>query len=83
MFNKLYVYIGKNILPIIFILVGFGLLLTIFNLIDVVRKPAAINIVEGSVQHHLVWDNKGQCYFVRPWSGEVVYLIPVKDCDKK
>ena len=74
MFNKLYVYIGKNILPIIFILVGFGLLLTIFNLIDVVRKPAAINIVEGSVQHHLVWDNKGQCYFVRPYSGEVVYL---------
>jgi hypothetical protein len=83
MFNKLYVYIGKNILPIIFILVGFGLLLTIFNLIDVVRKPAAINIVEGSVQHHLVWDNKGQCYFVRPYSNEVVYLIRVQDCDKK
>ena len=83
MFNKLYVYVGKNILPIIFILVGFGLLLTIFNLIDVVRKPAAINIVEGSVQHHLVWDNKGQCYFVRPYSNEVVYLIRVQDCDKK
>ena len=83
MFNKLYLYVGKNILPIIFILVGFGLLLTIFNLIDVVRKPAAINIVEGSVQHHLVWDNKGQCYFVRPYAGQTVYLIRVEDCDKK
>ena len=83
MLDKFYVWFGKNIIKLIVTLVCLGLALTIFNLIDVVRKPAAINIVEGSVQHHLVWDNKGQCYFVRPYSGEVVYLIPVKDCDKK
>ena len=83
MFNRLYVWVGKNFLPVLFALIGIGLALTVFNLIDVVRKPSPINIVEGSVQHHLVWDNKGQCYFVRPYSTETVYLIPVKDCDKK
>ena len=83
MFNKLYVWVGKNFLPVLFSLIGIGLALTVFNLIDVVRKPSPINIVEGSVQHHLVWDNKGQCYFVRPYSSEVVYLIRVQDCDKK
>ena len=83
MLDKFYVWFGKNIIKLIVTLVCLGLALTIFNLIDVVRKPAAINIVEGSVQHHLVWDNKGQCYFVRPYSNEVVYLIRVQDCDKK
>ena len=83
MFNKLYEWVGKNVVPIISILVGFGLVLTILNLVEIVRRPADINISEGSVQHHLVWDNKGQCYFVRPYSNEVVYLIRVQDCDKK
>ena len=83
MFNKLYEWVGKNVVPIISILVGFGLVLTILNLVQIVRRPADINIPDGSVQHHLVWDNKGQCFFVRQWSGEVVYLIRVQDCDKK
>ena len=83
MLDKVYAWVGKNITFILTVLFGLGLILTILNLVQIVRRPAEINIPEGSVQHHLVWDNKGSCYFVRPWSGEVVYLIPVKDCDKK
>ena len=83
MFNKLYAWAGKNLPYILSISVVLALILTILNLVQIVRRPAEINIPECSVQHHLVWDNKGSCYFVRPWSGEVVYLIPVKDCDKK
>jgi hypothetical protein len=82
MFNKFYAWIGSNIIAIIFALAGISSALTIYNLVDVVRKPSPINIVEGSVQHHLVWDNKKQCYFVRPYSNEVVYLIRVPDCDR-
>lgn len=83
MFNKLYVWVGKNVLTLLVVLVLISSLVTIYNLIDVVRKPASIDVVEGSIQHHLVWDNKGSCYFVRPYSNEVVYLIRVPDCDKK
>ena len=83
MFNKLYEWFVKNRASILTLSVGVALILTILNLVEIVRRPAEINISEGSVQHHLVWDNKGQCYFVRPWSGEVVYLVRVADCDKK
>jgi hypothetical protein len=83
MFSKLYAWVGKNILVLIFVLLGVTSALTIYNLVDVVRKPAPINIVEGSIQHHLVWSNKGECFFVRPYSTETVYLIRVPDCDKK
>ena len=83
MFDKFYAWVGKNITFILTVSVGIALILTILNLVQIVRRPAQINISEGSVQHHLVWDNKGQCYFVRPYSNEVVYLIRVQDCDKK
>ena len=36
---------------------------------------------EGGIQNHLVWDIKGQCFFVRP-ANNAVYLIRVNDCDK-
>jgi hypothetical protein len=36
---------------------------------------------KGGIQNHLVWDIKGQCYFVRP-ATNTVYLIRVDDCDK-
>jgi hypothetical protein len=57
-------------------------LIAIINLVDIVRKPPSINVIEGSIQHHLVWSNKGECFFVRPHSSETVYLIRVQDCDK-
>lgn len=83
MFDKLYVWIGKNTIKILVLLIVISAGITVYNLVDVVRKPAPINVVEGSIQHHLVWSNKGECYFVRPYSTETVYLIRVNDCDKK
>lgn len=83
MFNKLYLWVGKNIIAVILSLLGISFVLTVYNLVDVVRKPASINIAEGSIQHHLVWSNKGECFFVRPYNNDVVYLIRVQDCDKK
>lgn len=83
MFNKVIDWCNKNSIKLF---IGFALLssfVAILNLVDIVRKPASINIVEGSIQHHLVWSNKGECFFVRPYSSEVVYLIRVQDCDKK
>jgi hypothetical protein len=82
MFNKLYLWIGKNALSVFVVAALFSSGIAIFNLVDVVRKPSAINVSEGSIQHHLVWSAKGECFFVRPYSNEVVYLIRVNDCDK-
>lgn len=82
MLNKLYLWVGKNIPTIILVLLIAASGISIFNLIEVVRKPTPITVVEGSIQHHLVWSIKGECYFVKPYSEETVYLIRVKDCDK-
>ena len=83
MFNKFYIWIGKHALGLFVIAILITAVTTVYNLVDVVRKPAPINVVEGSIQHHLVWSNKGECFFVRPYSTETVYLIRVQDCDKK
>ena len=83
MFNKLYAWIGKNSVVVILALLTLSSVIGIINLVDVVRKPATIDVIEGSIQHHLVWSNRGECFFVRPYSNETVYLIRVEDCDKK
>ena len=83
MFNKLYAWIGKNSVVVILALLTLSSVIGIINLVDVVRKPATIDVIEGSIQHHLVWSNKGECFFVRPYSTETIYLIRVQDCDKK
>jgi hypothetical protein len=83
MFDKLYAWIGKNTINIVVALVFASAGFTIYNLVDVVRKPTPIQVVEGSIQHHLVWSTKSECFFVRPFNEEVVYLIRVPDCDKK
>ena len=36
---------------------------------------------EGGIQNRLVWNIKGECFFVRP-ANNAVYLIRVNDCDK-
>ena len=36
---------------------------------------------KGGIQNHLVWNIKGECYFVRP-ATNTVYLVRVEDCDK-
>jgi hypothetical protein len=38
---------------------------------------------KDGIQNHLVWDIKGQCFFVRPKDDVTVYLISVHDCDRK
>jgi hypothetical protein len=83
MFNKLFLWLNKNSIPVLVTIALLTCLIAIINLVDIVRKPASINIAEGGIQHHLVWSNKGECYFVRPYSSDVVYLIRVQDCDKK
>jgi hypothetical protein len=82
MFDKFYVWVSNNTIAIFVSAVLFSCVVAIFNLIDVVRKPPTIEAIEGSIQHHLVWSLKGECFFVRPHSNETVYLIRVKDCDK-
>jgi hypothetical protein len=82
MLNKFYVWVGKNSMMVLLSLLFLSSLIAIINLVDIVRKPPSINVIEGSIQHHLVWSNKGECFFVRPHSSETVYLIRVQDCDK-
>ena len=54
MLDKFYVWVGKNMAFLLTTILGIGLVLTILNLVQIVRRPAEINIPEGSVQHHLV-----------------------------
>jgi glycerol uptake facilitator-like aquaporin len=44
------------------------------------ENPPLTEYKDG-IQNHLVWDIKGQCFFVRP-AVNTVYLIRVQDCDK-
>ena len=83
MFKSIGNWINVNVFKIIGAAIVFGALFTVYNLIDVSRKPAEIVVKEGSIQNRLVWSASGNCFFVRPMAGETVYLIPVKDCDKK
>ena len=83
MFKSILNWININAFKIIGVLIVIGACYTVFNLIDVSRKPAEIVVKEGSIQNRLVWSASGVCFFVRPMAGETVYLIPVKDCDKK
>ena len=45
-----------------------------------VENPPLTEYKDG-IQNHLVWNIKGECYFVRP-AVNTVYLIRVQDCDK-
>lgn len=83
MLNKFYGWVGKNALTLVVIAIVISCCITIYSLVDIVRKPPSLKDYGNGVQNHLVWSNKGECYFVRPYSDEVVYLIRVGDCDKK
>jgi len=45
-----------------------------------VENPPLPEYKDG-IQNRLVWNIKGECYFVRP-ATNTVYLIRVQDCDK-
>ena len=47
------------------------------------ETPESLKEFKDGVQNHLVWDVKGQCFFVRPHTDVTTYLIRVSDCDKK
>lgn len=83
MIKNLITCINNNAFKIIGVLIVLGACFTVYNLVDVNRKPPVIEVTKGSVQNHLVWAVNGKCYFVRPYSNETVYLIPVEDCDKR
>lgn len=61
-------------LVILLILLGFSFL------VNLIGNPPLTDL-KGGIQNHLVWNNKGECYFVRP-ATNTVYLIRVEDCDK-
>jgi hypothetical protein len=44
------------------------------------ENPPLTEYKDG-IQNRLVWNIKGECYFVRP-ATNTVYLIRVQDCDK-
>lgn len=71
-----------HLTEIAFILIIVSLSAAIFNLVDVVKKPPEVKELKGSIQNHLTWSVKGECYFVQPYSNGTVYLIRVEDCDK-
>ena len=64
------------------ILVIVAMASAIFNLVDVVKKPPEVKELKGSIQNHLTWSVRGECFFVQPYSNGTVYLIRVEDCDK-
>ena len=47
------------------------------------KKPELLKDYKDGVQNHLIWNIKGECFFVRPNDDITVYLIRVQDCDKK
>ena len=58
----------------------------VFDIYFILSKqgnPLELQEFKGGIQNHLVWSNKGECYFVRPAVNQTVYLIKVEDCDKK
>ena len=83
MLNKFYTWVGKNIMVLLLLLLFVSSLIAIINLVEIVRKPTPIKVIEGSVQHHLVWSIKGECFFVRPHTEQTVFLVRVADCDRK
>jgi hypothetical protein len=72
---------GKTILSILTWLVLFtALFLAYGKQQDDVLK---LKEYKDGIQNHLVWDIKGQCFFVRPHTDVTTYLIRVSDCDRK
>lgn len=80
MFKNVVGSLRKNWLVILSgLVVGYFLYSTYTNF----TNPPELKEFKGSIQNHLVWSNKGECFFVRPYNGTTMYLIRVEDCDKK
>ena len=82
MLNSFYGWVGKHSISLFLLALCVVAGTMIVNLVDVVRKPADSKQFKGGIQNHIVWSIKGECYFVKPYSDDTVYLVPVPDCDK-
>ena len=79
MFSKLIEFVKKHIVIIIgLLLIAF----TAYTQFQSLVSPPELQQFKGVIQNHLVWNNKGECYFVRPYTNTTTYLIRVDDCDK-
>lgn len=47
------------------------------------KQNPVLKEYKDGVQNHLIWNLKGECFFVRPNDDITVYLVRVNDCDKK
>jgi hypothetical protein len=83
MFNRAYEWAHKHVIGLFVFALVVTCLLSIYQMIDITRKPPELKDFKGGIQNHLLWSAKGECFFVRPYSTETVYLIRVEDCDKK
>mgnify|MGYP003352786164 CR=1 FL=1 len=83
MLTKLCSWVAKHAIGMFVCALVVTCLISLYQLIDITRKPPELKDFKGGIQNHLVWSAKGECFFVRPYSTETVYLIRVEDCDKK
>ena len=83
MFSKLIDLINRRALSLFIICLLLSCLVTIYSSIEVVKRPPILKNFGDGIQNHLVWSNKGDCFFVKPYNDDVNYLIRVQDCDKK
>ena len=60
----------------------FAFLCHVYITVNQHLHPPELREFKGGIQNHLVWSNKGECFFVRPATGQTVYLIKVEDCNK-
>jgi hypothetical protein len=64
----------------------FGMLCIIGGFVyreyDEILNPPPLKEYNKGIQNHLVWNIKGECYFVRPYNDTTMYLIKTPDCDK-
>jgi hypothetical protein len=60
----------------------FSFLCQVYITFNQYLNPPELKEFKGGIQNHLVWSNKGECFFVRPATGQTVYLIKVEDCNK-
>lgn len=81
MFSKLLGWINKHAIGLFVFALVVTSIVTIISLVDIVRKPPDLSGIKG-VQHRLVWDISGNCFFVRPYNETTNYLIAVPDCNK-
>jgi hypothetical protein len=76
-------HLNYIMMAVVLIGLAFLLFLTAKRNFEELKNPAALKEFGGGIQNHLVWSINNECYYVRPHNEYTVYLIRVKDCDRK